>query len=333
MHHRFHIFNCQSIVIAAATVMMVAACGKDENYSQIPEQTLRPLTIEVTETPYIAPDDPVEAPGNRAAIITTSTLSSFAMRYVYGSSAASRDITSTKNGEGKWTSSGVWPAEGNDVLVNWYAKTAGTFYRTNDENRYPYISFSVNNTPASHEDLLVATASGTYSGTGGKLTFCFDHACAALQFYVKKATNLNAYSLTVTEITLCNVKKQGDYYYGTSSWSNVITPESYVLYCGSAKTLGSEEEDYQALLDSEGTPYLFLIPQTLTKWDVSTDIASTTDTYLRINCTIMNGETLVHSGHAYIPFAATLEKGHQYNVKINIDKNSLYKAPNTKIFN
>jgi hypothetical protein len=86
-----------------------------------------------------------------------------------------------------------------------------------------------------------------------------------------------------------------------------------------------------------GTPsYLFLIPQPLTPWDHTTAIASATaQTYLKVNCTITNTSTStqVHSGYAYIPFAATFVAGKKYNVKINIGKNSLYSGPNTKIIN
>lgn len=335
MHNRFHIFNDQSIAIAAAAILMVAACSKDENYQQIPAPKQLPLTIEVTETPFVAPDNPVEAPGRRAAITTTSTLTSFTLNYGYGSTTPKSEITLSKNGQGKWTTSSSWPDVNGDVTVYWYAKTAGTFNWTDDENKYPYISFSVEDTPSNHKDLLVATASGTSNETDGKLTFNFEHACAALRFYVKKATNLDAYTLSVTEITLCNVKGEGNYYYGTSSWANVTTPESYVLYYGSAKTLGSADYvDLDASVYPE-EPYLFIIPQKLAAWDGTTPIASTTDTYLRINCTIMDGDKLVYTGTAYIPFAVSLEngleKGHQYDVKINIGKNSLYSGPNTKI--
>lgn len=77
-----------------------------------------------------------------------------------------------------------------------------------------------------------------------------------------------------------------------------------------------------------------MIPQTLTAWDTTTDIASTTtQTYLQLACTITKDGTTVYSGTAYIPFRATLAAGMQHDVKINIGKNSLYSAPNTRIIN
>lgn len=321
MHNRFHIFNFQFYAIAATVTLLFAACSKDENNHQETAPTLRPLTIEVTETPYVNPDASANAPGNRAAITTTSTLTSFALRYVYGSTVASNDINITKISNGKW-SGGSWPDP--ESTVNWYAKTAGTF--SNDGGAHIHF-----NAITDQKDLLVATASGTYSETGGNLTFNFNHACAALRFYVKKSTNLNDYTLSVSNVRLCNVKKQGDYYYGTSSWSSVETNAEFVLYYGSAKTLGSSV--YEAL-DASDAPYLFLIPQELTAWNGTTDITDLVCS-LQFLCKITRNSDshVMHDGTAYIPFAAVLEKGYQYDVKINIGKNSLYSGPNTKIIN
>ena len=254
------------------------------------------------------------------------------MSYVYGSEASSDPITATKGSEGKWSITGSWPDTSDEVT--WYAYTDDTFNQTEDANKLPYINFTVEEAAASQHDLLVATASGTYSGTGGKLSFTFDHACSALRFYVKKSPNLDSYTLSVSSIVLKNVKKHGKYYYGTSSWNDIDTYTNYTLYSGSAMTLGSDKtKDYVALNGNFGTagePYLFIIPQTLTAWDTTGDLSNT---YLELTCTITNTSTStqVYSGTAYIPYAATFEKGTKYDVKINIGKNSLYSGSGTKI--
>ena len=316
-----------------ATALLLTACSSDDDSVQEPaDATLLPLTIEVAENPYVNPDE-AGSRETRAAIATTSSLTAFQLNYnyVYGGtpSTSDTDIAVTTDGNHKWVaSSGSWPVGGTTV-VNWYAKSVGDFIYFNYKENDPYIDFTMVEDASNLVDLLVATATGSYSDTGGKLSFTFDHACTALRFYVKKATNLNDYTLTVSLIKLCNVKKEGKYHYNTSSWSSVETNANFSLYSGSDKTLGSSE--YEAL-DTENGPYLFVIPQTLTAWDTTTDIASTSGTYFELNCTLTRSDSQqVFSGTAYIPFSATLNAGYQHDVKINIGKNSLYSSPNQKV--
>ena len=305
------------------------ACSNEDQAVQQPQKQSRPLTIEVTENPLIQ-DGEEGSNSNRAAITTTSTLSGFTTSYVYATSNTGA-VSASKDGEGKWTSTGSWP--GTDATVNWYAYTSGTF---NLNGGTPYINFTVEESAANQKDLLVATASGTYSGTGGNLSFNFDHACAAVRFYVKKSTNLDSYTVSVSSIVLKNVVKQGKYYFGTGAWELSDTRSNYTLL-SSAKTLASNA--YDLLNGSADNSYLFLIPQTLTPWNHTTAIASaTTQTYLEVTCNITG--TINYSGTAYIPFTIstsegnqTLQKGKKYDVKINIGKNSLYSGPNTLIIN
>lgn len=316
------------LMLALATASFTA-CSSDNDIN--PEQTQRPLTLAVSENPMVNPDAPANARNTRASITTTSTLSTFYLDYVYGvlPYTNGESITAIKKDEGKWSTSGEWPDT--DTEVKWYAHSHGTFSLTDDANKYPYINFTVEENAEKQKDLLVAAASGTWGATQGNLSFTFDHACTALRFYVKKATNLKEYTLSITGVQLCNVIDTGDYYYGTSSWSLRDTRSSYTLYSSSSKTLGTT--DYEAL-DTSDAPYLFLIPQTLTAWDGTTAIASATEqTYIQLTCTITKDATDVFSGTAYIPFATTLNAGYRHDVKINIGKNSLYSSANTKIIN
>ena len=316
--------NKTKLIFVLLTSLALGACSNsddDELTSQQPK--FYPMTIEVTENPMV--QDGEGGGTTRAAITTNSSLDKFYMSYVYGSEASSDPITATKGSEGKWSSTGSWPGTSDEVT--WYAYTDGTFNQTEDANKLPYINFTVEEAAASQHDLLVATASGTYSGTGGKLSFTFDHACSALRFYVKKSTNINDKTLTVSSIVLKNVIKDGKYYYGTESWTLGTTSTGYTLL-SSSQTLASDS--YVLLNGSEDDSYLFLIPQTLTAWNPS---GALSNTYLEVTCTITNTSTStqVYSGTAYIPFNATFKKGTKYDVKINIGKNSLYKSPNNKI--
>jgi hypothetical protein len=323
-------------VLLAGLVMGACSSDDDGQVAQEPsqEQTQTPqksypLSIEVAENPMIQ-DGEEGSSSRRAAITTGTTLNGFNMNYVYGE-AAPGSLTATKTSEGQWTNSEGWPSdavEGNPT-VYWYASTSGTFNRTDDANKYPYINFTVEEAAASQHDLLVATASGTYIDTGGKLTFTFDHVCAALRFYVKKSTNLSGYTVTVSSIVLRNVVNQGKYYYGSKEWTLTESRSNYTLL-SSAKTLGSGSGDYQLLNGSEDNSYLFLIPQTLTPWDPTGALGNV---YLSVVCTItkISDSSNIFNGTAYIPFSATFAAGKKYDVKINIGKNSLYSGTDTKI--
>lgn len=321
---------------------LFAACSSDDDVVT-PQPKTYPLTIEVSENPLIPEGGAASAPATRAAITTISTLSQFNMNYVFvdnSSTTHTGSETATKTTDGKWQNSADadkgWPngavGTDHDYNVTWYAYTNGSF---NLNSGNPYISFEAEEQADTQHDLLVSTASGTYADTGGHLFFAFDHACSALRFYVKKSTNLNDYTLSVSSIKLCNIIKKGDYYYNTSSWTLSGNRTEYTLYSGSAVTLGST--DYIPIYGTYGSaeaPYLFLIPQTLTAWDHTTNISSaTTQTYLEIECTITQSSTPIYSGTAYIPFSATLEKGIKYeNVNINIGWKTLYKSDGKLIF-
>lgn len=311
-----------------------AACSNDNDEPEPPqlepepEQSF-PLTIEVTENPMII-DGAANNNVRKTDITTSATFDEFTMNYVYGTSYSTGSVSATKDGEGKWTSTDGWPLT--EETVYWYAYTGDTPPTTNNKfypnSGNPYLDFTVDNDVANQKDLLVATASGTYSDTGGNLALTFDHACAALRLWVKKSKNLDAYTLSISSIVLKHVVKQGKYYYGTGEWTlttNDADYTNYTLFSGSAQTV--ESTDYIPL--DGGTPvYLFMIPQTLEAWNPTGDLGNT---YLELACSITKGGTPVYSGTAYIPFAATLAKGTQYNVKINIGKNSLYSGPNTKV--
>ena len=299
----------------------LAACSNDDEVAPVQE---RPITVTVSEKPFTAPTSnaaPVRS--TRAAITTTETFRAFSIDYVYGSKPSTGFRTATKTA-GTWTVDGSWPFIDTDNKVNWYAHSDGTFNWDDDEGT-PYISFTVNENAAQQKDLLVATLSKSYDECGGHLNFTFDHACVAVKFYAKKANNLSDYTLTVSSVKLSGVVNAGDYYYNTSSWKLGDATSSYTLYDGTAKTLSNS--DYEAL-DATDAPYLFLIPQTLTAW---TPPSAPANTYLELTCVISKGGSSVFNGTAYIPFAATLAAGTQYDVKINIGKNSLYNNSGNKI--
>lgn len=305
-------------LLASTLALLLAACSADDAATREPASSL-PLTLRVASTPYVAPD------GSRAAIVTTPSLSAFSLNYSYGETLSSDDIHASADTTRSWTTDGGWPVGGSTV-VNWYAKSAGTFHGDNGF----YVDFTMEEDATKQCDLLVATASGSYASTGGTISLTFSHVCTALRFYVKKSANLADYTLTITRVQLCNVLKSGEYHYDSSSWTTLHAPATFTLYDGSPLTLGTT--DYVAL-DATSAPYLFVIPQTLTPWDGTTPVSTTASTYLRLTLTLTRtSDSLpVHSGTAYIPLGATLTAGHQHNVRINIGRNTLYSNASTKI--
>ncbi len=320
--------NTIKVFLLSLAAAGIAACsGDDDDPVTGGLQQPLPLTITVDENPLLNPDATSQAPATRTAITTTTSLTAFTLDYQYIRSDELQygNNRVTKDENGNW-SAGYWPTSAADnTPVSWYAHTDGTIVNQTD----PYLNFAVEELATSQKDLLVASTSGTKAETGGRLTLTFDHACTALRFYVKKAKNLDDHTLTVTSIKLCNVVKDGRYYFATSTWTPGSTRTLFTLYEGTGMTLGST--DY-TLLNASEDDYLFIIPQTLTAWDTTTAIASAgNQTYIQLQCSIDGGST--YSGLAYIPFAATLEAGMQHDVTINIGKNSLYSGPNTKIIN
>ena len=298
----------RKFIYALLAGLAFTACSNEDQAVQQPQKQSHPLTIEVTENPLIQ-DGAEGSNSNRAAITTTSSLDAFNLTYVY-ETAAPGSTSATKNGEGKWTSTGSWPNIDGNIDVNWYAYSDGTFNLTDATPKLPYINFTVEESAASQKDLLVATASGTYTGTSGNLSFTFDHACSALRFYVKKAKTHTA-TLNISSVSLCNVYKQGKYYFGDGTWSvstTIDNPISNYTLSSAINNLGSDS--YQLLNGTETNSYLFLIPQELTGWNETTN---PNGTYVEIAWSYNSS-----NGTAKVPLTKTLEKGKKYDVKINI---------------
>lgn len=312
--------NRKTLLMTAIAALTMTACSTDEEGVQAePGGNGRALTIYVTENAMVNPD----ALTSRAAISTTKSIDKFYLNYAYGTgSTSSSDITATREAGNGWTVNGTWPDT--DKEVTWYAQTTNGTTRMDEGN--PYIDFTVGENSDTQHDLLVATTADTYDHSQGAISFNFDHACTALRFYVKKNTNLSDYTLSVSNIRLCHINKSGEYHYNTGSWTAVNTLADFTLYSGTPKTLGTT--DYEALNETEA-PYLFLIPQTLTAWSTT----NTEGASVQLQCTITKNETDVYNGTAIIPFAYTLQKGYQHDVKINIGKNSLLNNEGTRIVN
>lgn len=235
-------------MLLLATATLFAACGgsDDEAVTPAPQpQQPRMLTVEVSERP-MQTEGGEKAPRRGGDATTTETLNTFRMCTHVSGSIWSEELTKTA---GKWTTK--WPSS-SEEKYNFYA------YNVGSENEFvwnggdPYVSFTMEKEVANQKDFLVAkTAEAkSYSETDGKVSLTFDHACAAVQFYVFKEEDA---TYVVKEIKLMNVNKQGSYSFNSNSWSDISTPANFTLTTGEITP-----SDTKTLLPKE---WLYVIPQ------------------------------------------------------------------------
>ena len=287
----------KQIMLLLATATLFTACGgnDDEAVTPAPQpQQPRMLTVEVSERP-MQTESGAKAPRRAGDATTTKTLTSFTM------CGDNNDwyATLTKT-DGKWTTS--WP--GGDVSKKWnfYAYNVGSESKFNWNEGYPEVSFTMEKEVANQKDFLVAktVVAKSYNETGGKISLTFDHACAAVQFFVYKEESA---TYVVKEIKLLNVKKQGSYSFKYNSWNNLSTPTDFpdfTLTTGDI-TLTSDDItlDKKKLLPNG---WLYVIPQS--KDDMKLQITYTKDG--------------VAKTPKLIGLSGSWEAGYQYTVNIKI---------------
>ena len=237
----------KQIMLLLATATLFAACGgsDDEAVTPAPQpQQPRMLTVEVSERPLQTEGTP-KAPRRAGAATTTETLNTFRMCTNVSGYIWSEELTKTA---GKWTTK--WPSS-SEEKYNFYAYNVGSAKEFVWNGGDPYVSFVMEEEVDNQKDFLVAkTAEAkSWSETGGKVSLTFDHACAAVQFFVYKEESV---TYVVKEIKLLNVKKQGNYYF-SKSWRNIDNSTNYTLTRGDITPTSTKE------LLPKG--WLYVIPQ------------------------------------------------------------------------
>lgn len=278
------------ITLLLATATLFAACGgsDDEAVTPAPQpQQPRMLTVEVSERP-MQTEGGEKAPRRAGGATTTETLNTFTM------CGDNKDwyATLTKT-DGKWTTS--WPGGDDSKKWNFYAYNVGSERDFEWNEGDPYVSFTMEEEVANQKDFLVAkTAEAkSYSETGGKVSLTFDHACAAVQFFVYKEESA---SYVVKEIKLMNVNKQGDYHFNSNTWSDISTPANFTLTTGDITPTSTKQ--------SLPKGWLYVIPQ------------SKVGMKLQITYTIDG----VEKDPKDIDLSGSWEAGNQYTVNIKIGK-------------
>lgn len=215
----------------------LVACSSDDEPIIVPEP--RPLTVEIAENTIVSTSAPQQTPTRADAATTTATLTAFSMNYQenkYG-------FTKTS---GAW-SNATWPSVGNDAKIDFYAYDGGEFIWNDGA---PYISFVMGSDAFAQKDLLVADTTAAYSDNKGKVSLMFNHACAAVRFYVRKSVEQ---SVIITSVELAGVQSKGDYHYASSAWQSLSTQKTYTLTNANMRLT----EEKQLL----PCGYLFIIPQ------------------------------------------------------------------------
>ena len=280
----------KQIMLLLATATLFAACGgsDDEAVTPAPQpQQPRMLTVEVSERP-LQTEGGEKAPRRADAATTTETLNTFRMCTNVSGYIWSEELTKTA---GKWTTK--WPSS-SEEKYNFYAYNVGSAKEFVWNGGDPYVSFTMEEEVANQKDFLVAkTAEAkSYNETGGKISLTFDHACAAVQFFVYKEESV---TYVVKEIKLLNVKKQGNYYF-SKSWRNIDNSTNYTLTRGDITPTSTKE------LLPKG--WLYVIPQS--KEGMQLQITYTKDG--------------VAKDPKVIDLSGSWAAGYQYTVNIKIGK-------------
>lgn len=282
------------------------ACSSDDDITTPKEEKpvvnteLRPIYVEVSERPMVVDGQEAKERGmeTRATETTTASLEGFDM---YGNLSLHHKVKK-ESGVWKVTQYNYWPTGvADDEIIPFHAYTDGTFQVTSGT---PYVNFTVSEDAFKQHDLLVATASASYSGQGGKVgtvPLTFDHACAAVAFNVQMSNALSAAlgskTLTVSSIIMKNVNNTGKYYFGSGTWQEV-SGSAYYTMTNSNITVSTDLTPLPA-------NYLFMIPQTRAA-------DGTTGTYLEVKY-IVSGKS---EQTATIPLALNWQAGYRYTYNI-----------------
>jgi len=237
----------------------LAACSSDDGTETPPAP--RSMTVEVTENPFIDSETGSRislSPLRKAAATTTSTLGSFSMSYT---GLYKYDFTKAN---GKWgPTTYSWPVENESAAIDFYAYTNNTGVTFDYNNDNPYITFTVDELAPNQHDLLVAHTQTSFTTSKGKVSLEFDHACAAVQFYIGQSNALSQKGLVYSSIALSGVYDTGEYHYNvneTPDWKELSGNATYTLESSSNILIPITPTTNEGA-DKLSCDHLFMIPQ------------------------------------------------------------------------
>ena len=196
---------------------------------------------------------------------------------------------------------------------------------TQKEKKISYFSGDEYGSSQPYIDVMYAIAlNQSKSNKGGKVQLKFRHITSQVVFKAKKQrADMN---VEIKSIKLHNLETSGVFTIPTndtpkrSDW----TPQSPTYKCG-LTVINKGDDDPKITVSTDATDIssskpMFLIPQTLTKWDTSHNIETANakkESYLSIECKISIGDSYKlgsNSGYGtlYVPFEADWEPGKRY---------------------
>lgn len=322
MKHRF-------LYLAAATFAMVS-CSQDE-------------TIDINTGKGINFRTETHA-GTRATEVTTNNLSAFWASAFSNDGSAFFPITKFTKGESNYftsTPSYNWPGDENAELTFYAispdATTLGGTLTLNKTTQ-KLENFTVANNIADQVDFIYASATGTKQtneSSGVHLTF--DHMLSQIevQAYVSKEATVSdevAYKFDVKGVKIGGIPSTGSLTdFTLKTWTSLSIPQDYEDNCTQFALDGTSKTIMNA---TNGNA--MLIPQTLTKWDVSSDPNNNSNgAYIGVllQITTKDGGHQIYPktegeyGYACMPIDTQWEAGKHYVYKLDFSSGAGYVDP------
>ncbi len=202
---------------------------------------------------------------SRAAAMVTSDLQTQGFNvYAYNTGETSKGalaITFIENAaitydkeKREWGSQNIfyWPATDYLQFFAYSSKKTGLTLTAATTDTYPTLAYTVADTEANQEDLLVAQVADKKK-TDAKVSFEFTHALTQINFSAQG--DIEGLTYKVTSITLNNIANEGNYKYADNSWGDQTGTATY--------TILSEEKAISTTATNINNGAYMLLPQTL----------------------------------------------------------------------
>ena len=236
-----------------------------------------------------------------------------------------------KDGDGGYANSNV--VNFDNIQQGWYPKYK--YYWPDEHTSVDFYAFCPSDIPfdkttkslvytsdfpvTGHDDVLFAKTTSSKSeasAIGYAAELSFNHAMTQVKISgYKKETG---WTVIVKDIALCNINSVGSYSLVTNEWTDGSSPRTYDIIMANEIELTSTNKNSPISLTGNDGP-LILMPQQQKVWDGRVAVSSTAKSYLRIECSIIdgNGIHLVGTesafGYAYVPLPVDWLAGKTYS--------------------
>ena len=222
---------------------------------------------------------------------TTDNLTSFQVYAFSGATAYISNVPFGKSGSSFAASEGTyyWPAAGGLDVFAWSPASAITPSASSASQTFAYNISDWK----SAVDLIVADKANKTSESSN---LTFNHMLSQISFQAKMATSAN-YDVTLTKVTLKNIKPELSYSYTSSRTLTAQgTAKDYEVNCGSID-LETTAKDVK-----EGTNLLMLVPQEL---NGTISGSSITGTYVAASIVVKKNGVTLFTGDVNLPLKSS----------------------------